>query len=418
MCAIYGVLTTANDRTLQPWEGDEMATILSRVKLLSRHRGRDAWNEQTFHLPGGGMVVMGWHRATPTPEAVSCMFQPYDGICHNGTIANDKELGGREGEIDSQVLPRVLKDRTGVAAIASQLQAVKGSYALAILGEGTVFLAANYKPLYYVRIGKSVFWASQEDYLVSDVCHRLQIAPRKVGPYGVVDLMTHQTARLDWECNDRHAVVVCSGGLDSTVVAAVLRREVDDLTLLHFRYGCRAEERELDRVARIAKALDAELRVMDMPAQAVSGSSLTTGEQGISGPVEGAEYAHEWVPARNLQMISLAVGYAESKGAGVVAFGGNLEESGAYPDNEQEFGVMLNKALPYATQNGVRVRLEMPVGNLMKHEIVKLGREVDAPFGLTWSCYHNGERHCGECGPCHMRKTAFGRNGMGDPVFP
>lgn len=70
----------------------------------------------------------------------------------------------------------------------------------------------------------------------------------------------------------------------------------------------------------------------------------------------------------------------------------------------------------WCCSNGKYVCVDTPVGNLMKHEIVKFGRKYNAPFELTWSCYRNGDKACGHCGPCFMRQTAFQRNGLVDPV--
>src|SRR5690606_35279475 len=154
--------------------------------------------------------------------------------------------------------------------------------------------------------------------------------------------------------------------------------------------------------------------------QQIGGSRLTntldelvTADEGAA----GAEYAHEWVPARNLVMLSLATAVAESAGFPYIVLGNNLEEAGAYPDNEMQFINKLNEVLPYATNLHHYVEILMPVGNLMKHEIVRTGLELDAPMDLTWSCYEGGTVHCGTCGPWFMRKKAFEMNGQTDHVF-
>jgi 7-cyano-7-deazaguanine synthase len=152
----------------------------------------------------------------------------------------------------------------------------------------------------------------------------------------------------------------------------------------------------------------------------IGASPLTDGTKGIASDGDGragAEFAHEWVPARNLIMLAIATGIAEAHGFDVLAVGTNLEESGAYPDNEMEFVKRLNALLPFAVGSRRKVRVEMPAGNLMKHEIVKRGVAVDAPLDLTWSCYHAGDHHCGQCGPCYMRRRGFEMNGLADPVF-
>lgn len=137
----------------------------------------------------------------------------------------------------------------------------------------------------------------------------------------------------------------------------------------------------------------------------------------VAGAVAGAEWAHEWVPARNLLMLSWAAAFAEANDYHHIALGNNLEEAGAYPDNEEELTTLFGDLLPNAVQNGYGLNVLSPVGNLMKHEIVRVGLEIGAPYHLTWSCYLDGERHCGHCGPCFMRRTAFERNGARDPVF-
>ena len=115
-------------------------------------------------------------------------------------------------------------------------------------------------------------------------------------------------------------------------------------------------------------------------------------------------------------MLSLATAYAEAKGYDKLILGNNLEEAGAYPDNEPEFIARFNDLLPFAIGDGKRLQVLMPVGNLMKHEIVALGHRLGAPMHLTWSCYRNGPVHCGTCGPCYMRRKAFEINKLPEVI--
>jgi len=163
--------------------------------------------------------------------------------------------------------------------------------------------------------------------------------------------------------------------------------------------------------------LGAQLVTLHIDYSKFAGTSPLLNDSVIATGEAGAEFAHEWVPARNLLMIAHAVAYAEANGYTYIALGNNLEESGAYPDNEEEFTKLLNDSLAYAVHDGGHVQLMAPVGNLMKHEIVKLGLELGVPYELTWSCYKGGVKHCGNCGPCFMRKTAFERNGTTDPAL-
>ena len=89
---------------------------------------------------------------------------------------------------------------------------------------------------------------------------------------------------------------------------------------------------------------------------------------------------------------------------------------GCLPGNGPGFINRFNDLLPFAVGDGKRVRVVMPVGNYMKHEIVAIGHEVGAPLHLTWSCYRAGPIHCGTCGPCYMRRTAFEINKLPEVI--
>lgn len=403
MCSIYGAFGEIDHR------------VLDTIAEAARDRGRDGGRREQF----GPNIVLGNWRATPTPEVEVAPLQPYDGLVHNGTIANDKELGGVEGEVDSMVLPRCL-DRRSLVRFASSLGKVKGSYAIATVRQdgGSVLLACNYKPIYYAALGECIYFSSMARHL-DGVMPRGR-APVKLSPYSALDLSTWESASLyqGRDPENKRVVVIASAGLDSTVVASMLVTKGYEVCLLHFLYDCRAEGKEAVAVQKIAGHLNCSHKFMTVPYKHMAGDSpLLDGSRGIAGPVAGAEYAHEWVPARNLVFLSLAVAYAEANGYEAVALGNNLEESGGYPDNEEEFTTLLDSAMPYAVQNGKMMRVLAPVGNLMKHEIVREGLRLGAPLDLTWSCYRGGDQHCKQCGPCFMRAKAFERCGAVDPVM-
>lgn len=405
MCSIFGAVSRG---TAAP----EM-TFLAALRAAAGDRGRDGGRLERYVLQSGRIAYLGNWRATPTPEVERAPLQPYDGLVHNGTVANDRELGAREGEVDSMVLARVL-DRSSVAAFAESLCRVRGSYAVAARSADTVLVAANYKPLYYAELRGVIYFSSMARHFEGLL--PFGHAPVALPPYSAMDLATGVSASIPRRWLP-HALVIASAGLDSTTVAGLLKSEFASVTLLHFRYGCRAEGAEVRAIRRIGERLGMRVAFIDLPRVAFEGSTLTTSERPIAGAVEGAEYAHEWVPARNTAMLGLAAAYAEAHGIHVIALGNNLEEAGAYPDNEEEFTTRFNALLPWVTQNGYELELRTPVGHLMKHEIVAVGLKAGVPYDLTWSCYRDGERHCGECGPCFMRRTAFARNGVADPVF-
>lgn len=382
-------------------------------------------------------------RAEPTTEYVSekqeSDQQPYRHgrwtIVHNGTIANDKELRtyGLPTSIDSAAIVETLAldeaARPGLMAsevFEKGISRLKGSYAILAMHDETesLFYACNYRPLWYVTIPDvGVLIASARDYLPQ------RYAPRMLPPYsmGAFTRAANGSVRVHVNERPKHssasqpkALVVCSGGLDSVVAATFAKKVLGmEITLLNFQYGSRAEGPEIEAIRAVADNLGAELIMQPVNLYRKEDSPLLQADSKIAGGEEGAEFAHEWVPARNLMMLSMATALAEARGIETIVLGNNLEEAGAYPDNEPEFIAKFNDILPFAVGDGKRMEVIMPVGNLMKHEIVKLGLDLGAPLHLTWSCYKalktkgygNVERpryiHCGKCGPCFMRRTAF-----------
>jgi len=463
MCAIVGAIL--RDPSSQ-WRIKLANQYLATITKLSFERGRDGrgfmvldehihgirsveraatWNESKFFDdPNGkpqGMIAN--FRAEPTTEYVKDKRaedqQPYRAgpwvIVHNGTIANDKEL--RTGElptsIDSAAIAEVLNsfptDKMPREALdkhfVSCVDKLRGSYAILAMHKGhpgCVWTASNYRPIWIAddTASKAVYFASSRDYFPA------QMTPTMLQPYSM-HVFTPQGQICLSSANDyapartlrgrlARALVVCSGGLDSVVAATSMVRQGYDVALLHFSYGSRAEEPEEFAIQKVAAYLGVPLHQLPMYVYDKEDSPLLQKDSKIAGGEEGAEFAHEWVPARNLVMLALATAYAEAKGFDYIVLGNNLEEAGAYPDNEPEFINRFNDLLPFAVGDGKRVRVLMPVGNLMKHEIVALGHEIGAPLHLTWSCYRAGEHHCGTCGPCHMRRTAFRINGLKEVI--
>ena len=355
---------------------------------------------------------IGNFRATPTTEILSKVeyMQPYSGIVHNGVISNDKDIA--DVPIDSMVLPFVFPEGTrNLKDIKKNINKLVGSYAIAFYNENNtkLYLITNYKPIYYRRNKSGIVFTS--------IPEMLKYESTPISPYTIneIDLSTFELSTISTHTVENKKVLVsASAGLDSTTVAYMLKSEGYDVTLIHFLYGCLAESNEITRIKQIAEHGDFKLDFIEMP-KIFNGTIVSNDYH--KGGVEGTEYAMDWVSARNLLMMSLLTAYSETHNYSYIAFGGNLEEGGAYPDNEEEFARKFNELLPYSTQNGKIIKMLHPLTRFMKHEIIKLGNEVDVPWELTWSCYSDNEEHCGECGPCFMRKTAFERNHITDPVF-
>ena len=402
MCSIYGAVGRTIDHE-----------ILNGIKRRARDRGRDGGNLQ-FFTNGYHVAALGHWRAAPTPELQNVPPQPYDGMVHNGTISNDVELGRRDDEIDSQWLARRI-NRHSIELLSSSLEMVKGSYALACWNGHSVLAAVNYRPLYYTNVNGTVYFASMARHFEGLL--PFGVAPVQLRPYSAIDFMGQELFGIS-RVDRRKIVVVASAGMDSTVAAKKLQAEGYEIALLHFRYGCKAGSREEECLRRIAGALQVPSFVLPVDLSGNLGTDKSAlfgnGDQ-ISQGEHGAEYAHEWVPARNLVFASLAMAFAESHGYHGIALGINLEEAGAYPDNEEQFANLLNQVAPYAVRAHHAMRVLAPVGNLMKHEIVKLGLDINAPLEHTWSCYRDGDVPCGNCGSCFMRIEAFKRNNEVDP---
>lgn len=206
--------------------------------------------------------------------------------------------------------------------------------------------------------------------------------------------------------SNKKCIVVCSGGLDSTTAAAHAKNiDKKEVILLYFTYGCQAEESELKAISNIAKELDAEFIIQNIEwLKKIGGSSLTNPTAEITKNTDGAEYPHEWVPARNLIFISYAAALCDAMKIQSIYMGLNLEESAVYPDNTIEFYEKMENILNVATL--IRPKILMPLARMMKWEIVDYAYNINAPIHLSWSCYKSNQYHCGECGPCYMRKTA------------
>lgn len=224
----------------------------------------------------------------------------------------------------------------------------------------------------------------------------------------------------------KNAVCVCSGGIDSTVVATIASLEGYELYFFHASYGQRAEAREREAVERIAHYLGAtELKFVDIPfLRELGGSALTDIKRKVPVAEEvkldldkEQETPSTWVPSRNLILLAHASAYAEVIGADALFVGFNAEEARSYPDNDAEFVKRYNAVLEKAVASFSRVpSVKAPLVHLFKPEIIKEGREVKAPLHLTYSCYLGEEKHCGICASCLHRRRGFKDAGVEDPT--
>jgi 7-cyano-7-deazaguanine synthase len=219
----------------------------------------------------------------------------------------------------------------------------------------------------------------------------------------------------------RNAVVLLSGGLDSATTLAIARSEGFASYCLTVDYGQR-HRAELAAAARVAGALGAtEHKVLRLDLTTFGGSALT--DAAIDVPVGGVERGipPTYVPARNTIFLSLALAYAEVRGAADIFFGANAVDYSGYPDCRPEymraFETLANLATKAAVE-GRQLELHTPIIALTKGDIIRRGTTLGIDYSLTVSCYQalDDGRACGVCDACRLRRAGFEAAGMADPT--
>jgi len=219
------------------------------------------------------------------------------------------------------------------------------------------------------------------------------------------------------------AIVLLSGGLDSTTCAWLARRDGYRIHALSFDYGQRLA-REVGSAEAVARAVGAvEHVVMRFDLGAWGGSSLTSDtpvpqHDDVSGI--GASIPNTYVPARNMLFLAFATSFAEARGAEAIYIGVNALDYSGYPDCRPDFIAAFTRVIELGTavgDGGRAPRIVAPLMRLTKAEIVKLGAELGVDHGLTWSCYMGGDHPCGHCDSCLLRAQGFAQAGIADPTI-
>lgn len=224
----------------------------------------------------------------------------------------------------------------------------------------------------------------------------------------------------------QRAVVCLSGGMDSTVCAALAARDYDAYGL-HFSYGQRTEARERLAAREVAKAVGMK-DLMELQTdlfRKIGGSALTDSSiavpQSTDGNLDDSSHrtGHDvpvtYVPFRNAHFLAAAVSWAEVLDATRVVIGAVEQDSSGYPDCRPAYYDAFNALIATGTRDG-SIRVETPLIRLRKHEIVRLGVELGAPLHISWSCYAGEAEACGVCESCALRLRAFAEAGVPDPI--
>jgi len=220
------------------------------------------------------------------------------------------------------------------------------------------------------------------------------------------------------------AVVLLSGGLDSTTVLAEAQAAGFAPHALSFRYGQRHGV-ELAAAARVARAAGVPHRVVTVDLSSLGGSALT--DETIAVPKDRSDTMMEqgipvtYVPARNTVFLSIALAWAETLQCGDIFVGVNALDYSGYPDCRPAFIEAFEKLAQVATADGVegrvRYRIHAPLMQLSKAQIILRGRALGVDYGVTHSCYDPvGELACGRCDSCLLRRKGFVEAGVEDPT--
>ena len=399
-------------------------------------------------------------------------MQPYTNkdqtqvIVHNGLISNDKELSvGYQRlmdeslhevyghDIDSYAILKRM-NQLGVFNLGQILGTLEGSWSFAATSNRQIHFARTFLGLWFAVVRSKhntyLLFSSTKDSLLhiqnehhlfempinghgSWTIDYLQDQLNLPGPlHGLASeiMQSVEVRKTRTRQNGTSIVVIFSGGLDSTTVAAWAAQTYDRVYLLHFKYGCKAEDRETKAVTQICEYLNDKfeakttLHFMDTSwLKSLGGSSLTVDAREIAKGEVGAETISEWVPSRNLAFMGMTASFCDVHDIGCIALGLNREESAVFNDNSSEFFESMQAPLALGTQ--AMPTIACPLGNMMKSEIVTFAQKLNAPLHLSWSCYHGGKGpdklQCGSsealtCGPCLNTKRAFKMAKIENPI--
>ena len=223
----------------------------------------------------------------------------------------------------------------------------------------------------------------------------------------------------------KRAVVLTSGGLDSTTVAAVAKNEGYDIYCLSFNYGQRHKQ-ELLSAKKVAQYFGAKDHlVIDIDMKVIGGSALTANIE-VPKHREESEMSKDipvtYVPARNTIFLSYALAYAEVLQADDIFIGVNAIDYSGYPDCRPEYISAFEKMANLATKVGVEgtthLKIHAPLQDLSKKGIIELGLKLGVDYSITHSCYDPAPdgKSCGECDSCLLRKHGFEQAGVADPI--
>ena len=216
----------------------------------------------------------------------------------------------------------------------------------------------------------------------------------------------------------KKAVCIISGGMDSALSAKIAQKEGCEIIALHFNYGQRTQNKELECFRKIAENVEAvKSYEIDLDFFEQIGASALT-DMSIDVPTGGVEEGVPvtYVPFRNGIFLSIAAAVAEKHGAETLFIGVVEEDSSGYPDCREKYIEQMQKAINMGTKDETKLEIKMPLVTLKKSDIVQRSLAMGVPLEDTWSCYKAEELACGVCDSCRLRLKGFKESGSEDPI--
>ena len=216
----------------------------------------------------------------------------------------------------------------------------------------------------------------------------------------------------------QRCVCIISGGMDSALSAKIAQSEDYEIIALHFNYGQRTEQKELECFRKIATSVKAlETYEIDLPFFEQIGASALT-DKSIEVPTGGLEEGVPvtYVPFRNGIFLSIAAAIAEKHHAQALFIGVVEEDSSGYPDCRESYIEAMQNAINLGTKDETNLEIKMPLVTLKKSQIVEKSLALGVPLEHTWSCYKSEDLACGVCDSCRLRLKGFKEAGSNDPI--
>lgn len=220
----------------------------------------------------------------------------------------------------------------------------------------------------------------------------------------------------------KKAIVLLSGGLDSTTALYLAKKQGFELYAITFQYG-QKHDKELQSARAIAQAAGVkEHKVVNLLLNQWHGCALTDPDMEIeNGNIQRQDIPDTYVPARNMVFLSVAASWADALDITDIFIGVSEVDYSGYVDCREEFIRGMENAINLGTVLGAekkqRITIHAPFMHMTKSEEVKLGMQLGVDFGLTWTCYRGGDKPCGTCDSCLLRSKAFEEAEVQDPLI-